>query len=49
MAMYDAKKHGEYKFRLIISLILFFIILFALSLKGGNGPAALELHDYWKQ
>ena len=43
MAMYDAKKRGEYKFRLILSIILFVIIIFALSYKGGNGPAATEL------
>ena len=43
MAMYDAKKRSEYKFRLIFSIILFVIIIFALSYKGGNGPAATEL------
>ena len=43
MAMYDAKKRGEYKFRLILSIILFVIIIFALFYKGGDGPAASEL------
>ena len=43
MAMYDAKKRSEYKLRLIMSLILFFIIIGALFLKGGNGAAASEL------
>ena len=43
MAMYNAKKRGEYKFRLILSIILFVIIIFALFHKGGNGPAASEL------
>ena len=43
MPMYDAKKRGEYKFRLIMSIILFFVILVALSFKGGYSRAALEL------
>ena len=43
MAMYDSKKSGEYKFRLIISIVLFFIIVVALSLKEENGPAGSEL------
>tara|TARA_B100001057_G_scaffold368431_1_gene371938 strand:+ start:568 stop:777 length:210 start_codon:yes stop_codon:yes gene_type:complete len=43
MAMYDLNKSGEYKFRLLASIILFLIITFAFSYKGGNGPAALEL------
>lgn len=43
MAMYDERKRGEYKFRLIMSIILFFIILVALFSKGINGPAASEL------
>ena len=43
MAMYDAKKRSEYKFRLLLSIILFVIIIFALSYKGGDGPAATEL------
>ena len=43
MAMYDKKKRGEYKFRLIMSIVLFFIVLAALSFKAGNGPAASEL------
>lgn len=43
MAMYDAKKPREYKFRLIMSILLFFMLLVAISFKGGNGPAATEL------
>ena len=43
MAMYDPKKRGEYKFRLLSSIILFGVIQFALPHKGGYGPAASEL------
>ena len=43
MPLYDENKRGEYKFRLIMSIVVFFIILVAFSFKGGNGPAASEL------
>ena len=43
MALYDEKKRTEYKFRLILSVMLYVFILVALYFKRGNGPAASEL------
>ena len=43
MSLYDPKKHSEYKFRAIVSAVLFFVIVVALWAKGAKGPAAWEL------
>ena len=43
MALYDEKKRGEYKIRMLLSTLLFFLVLLVLLNKRATGPAAAEI------
>ncbi len=41
--MFDREKLSEYKFRILLSLFIILLVLFAVFYRGINGAASLEV------
>ena len=41
--MFDREKLSEYKFRILLSLFIILLVIFAISYRGINGAASIEV------
>ena len=41
--MFDPEKLNEYKFRILLSLFIIFLVVFAILYRGINGIASMEV------